>query len=116
MRRKWLTVPIHLCEHHLYVNAKKHLREDGQEGWGITYRTLLAEPTLMETGAWVRHWDEQMTEQTARRASMPPHYSSALDPHTAAVRQQLERRRRTFRKPAPDERPPRRGPAPRQPP
>jgi hypothetical protein len=107
---------IHLCEHHLYNNAKKHLREDGQEGWGNTYRTLLAaagrspegwaafrnavlsEPTLTATGAWVRHWDADITEQTARRASMPPHYSTgALDPHIAAVRQQPERRRWTFR-------------------
>ena len=106
----------HLCEHQLYSNAKKHLRKDGQEGWGNTYRTLLAaagqspegwaafrnavlvEPTLAETSAWVRHWDADMTVQTARRASMPPHYSTgALDPHIAAVRQQLERRRWTFR-------------------
>jgi hypothetical protein len=42
VRRTWPAVPIHLCEHHLYNNAKKHLREDGQEGWGNTYRTLLA--------------------------------------------------------------------------
>jgi len=100
VRRKWPTVPIHLCEHHLYSNAKKHLRKDGQEGWGNTYRTLLAaagqspegwaafrnavlaEPTLAETNAWVRHWDADMTVQTGRRASMPPHYSTgALDPH-----------------------------------
>ena len=78
VRRKWPTVPIHLCEHHLYVNAKKHLREDGQEGWGNTYRTLLAaagqspegwaafrnavlaEPTLVKTSKWVRFWDRQM--------------------------------------------------------
>lgn len=116
VRRKWPTVPIHLCEHHLYQNAKKHLREDGQEGWGNLYRTLLAaagqspegwaafrdavlaEPTLATTRSWVRFWDRQMTEQTARRASMPPHYSTgALDPQIAAVRQQLERRRWTFR-------------------
>ena len=109
-------MPLHLCEHHLYNNAKKHLREDRQEGWGNTYRTLLAaagqspggwaafrdavpaEPTLAETGAWVRHWDEQMTAQTARRESMPAHYSTgALDPHIALVRQQLARRRWTFR-------------------
>lgn len=39
-----------------------------------------------------------MTEQTARRASMPPHFSTgALDPQIATVRQQLERRRWTFR-------------------
>jgi hypothetical protein len=94
----------------------EHQREDGREGWGNAYRTLLAaagqspegwaafrhavlaEPALTATGAWVRHWDEQMSEQTARRASMPPHYSTgALDPHIAAVRQQLERRRWTFR-------------------
>jgi hypothetical protein len=84
--------------------------EDGQGGGGNTYRTLLAaagqspegwaafrnavlaEPALVETSAWVRHWDADMTVQTARRASMPPHYSTgALDPHIAAVHQQLER-------------------------
>jgi transposase-like protein len=116
VRRRWPTVPVHLCEHHLYVNAKKHLREDGQEGWGNTYRTLLAaagqslegwaafrnavlaEPILMDTGRWVRFWDAQMTAQAARRGSMPPHYSTgALDPHIALVRQQLARRRWTFR-------------------
>jgi hypothetical protein len=59
---------------------------------------VLAEPTLAETSAWVRHWDADMTVQTARRASMPPHYSTgALDPHIAAVRQQLELRRWIFR-------------------
>jgi hypothetical protein len=59
-----------LCEHHLYGNARKHLRKDGQEGWGNAYRTVLAaagqspegwaafrnavlaEPTLAETSAW----------------------------------------------------------------
>lgn len=42
MRHKWPTVPIHLREHHPHQNAKKHLREDGQKGWGNSYRTLLA--------------------------------------------------------------------------
>ena len=32
---------------------------------------MLSEPTLTATGARVRPWDEQMSEQTARRASMP---------------------------------------------
>jgi hypothetical protein len=99
VRREWPAVPIHLCGHHLYDNAKEHLREDGQAGWGNTYRTLLAaagqspgagprsgtrcRPSRRSraTGAWVRHWDEQMSEQTARRASMPPHCSTgALGP------------------------------------
>jgi hypothetical protein len=116
VRRKWPMVPIHLCEHHLYVNAKKHLREDGQEGWGNTYRTLLraagqspegwaafrqavlASPELGKTRKWVRHWDRQLTAQTGRRAGMAPHYSTgALDPHIAVVRQLLERRAWTFR-------------------
>jgi hypothetical protein len=116
VKRKWPTVPIHLCEHHLYVNAKKRLREDGQEGWGNTYRTLLAAagqspegwaafrqavhavPELTKTGKWVRHWDRQMTAQTGRRATAPPHYSTgALDPQIAVVRQLIERRVWTFR-------------------
>jgi hypothetical protein len=97
-------VPIHLCEHHLYINVTKHLREDGQSGWGNTYRPLLAgagqspegwaafrdavldTPGLGRTRSWVRHWDAQMTAQTARRSSMPPHYSTgALDPQLAVV-------------------------------
>jgi hypothetical protein len=116
VRRKWRNVPIHLCEHHLYENAKKHLREDGQAGWGNRYRTLLKDagqspegwdefqstvtsaPGLTKTQSWVRHWDRQMTAQTARRSTMPPHYSTgALDPHIAVVRHMLERRRWTFR-------------------
>ncbi len=116
VRRKWPTVPIHLCEHHLYVNAMKHLREDGQEGWGNTYRTLLAAagqspagwaafrravlaaPDLAKTGKWVRHWDRQLAAQTGRRAEIAPHYSTgALDPHISAVRQLLGRRAWTFR-------------------
>lgn len=116
VRQKWPTVPIHLCEHHLYNNAKKHLRADGQHGWGNNYRTLLAAvgqspqgwasfrdavlaaTGLTETEKWVRYWDEQMITQTTRRASMPAHYSTgALDPKIALVREHLERRRWTFR-------------------
>lgn len=116
VRRKWRGVPIHLCEHHLYANAKRHLRVDGQAGWGNRYRTLLAgagqspdgwarfreavmsTPGLVKTQSWVRHWDRQMAEQTARRSTMPAHYSTgALDPQIAVVRQLLERRRWTFR-------------------
>jgi len=53
---------------------------------------------LPKTAKWVRHWDKQLTAQNARRASIPPHYSTgALDPQIAVVRQFLERRRWTFR-------------------
>jgi hypothetical protein len=116
VRRRWHTVPIHLCEHHLYVNAVKHLRADGHSGWGNTYRTLLAAagqsaagwaafrhavlttPGLGRTQAWVRRWDAQMTAQTSRRATMPPQYSTgALDPQLAVAREMLERRAWTFR-------------------
>jgi hypothetical protein len=115
VRRKWPSVPIHLCEHHLYVNAKKRLAEDGEHGYGNTFRTLLNNAAhgpegwaafrgavlaadLPKTAKWVRHWDKQLTAQNARRASIPPHYSTgALDPQIAVVRQFLERRRWTFR-------------------
>ena len=95
VRRKWPTVPIHLLRAPPVRQRQEAPGDDGQEGWGNTYRTLLAaagqspegwaafrnavlgEPTLTATGAWVRHWDQQMAAQTARRASMPPHYSTA---------------------------------------
>jgi len=112
----WPLADIHLCEHHLYVNATKHLLKDGQKGWGNMYLALLADaghsatgwsvfrnavlaaPCLIETGAWVTYWDNQMTGQTARRASMPAHYSTgALDPHIAVVRQVLAPRAWTYR-------------------
>lgn len=101
---------------HLYVNAKKYLRADGQAGRGNRHRTLLsaaaqspagwaafrdaviATPGLAKTASWVRHWDKQMTAQTARRAQLPSHYSTgALDPQIELIRRQLERRRWTFR-------------------
>jgi len=58
----------------------------------------MGSPGLGQTQSWVRHWDEQMMIQTARRPTMPPHYSTgALDPQIAVVRQMLERRAWTFR-------------------
>lgn len=112
----WPTVPVHLCEHHLYVNGRGHLREDGQHGLGNVYRALLSEAakshtgwsvfrnavladaSLIKTGKWVRHWDEPMTAQTARRPGLPAHHSTgALDPHLAKVRQVLKPRAWTYR-------------------
>ncbi len=108
-------VPLHLCEHHLYVNAAKALAADGQHGMGNRFRTLLNDAArspakwgafrraaegaaLRHTSAWVAHWDAQMTAQTAWRKKIPAHYSTgALDPKIAEVRQMLERRRWTFR-------------------
>ena len=114
--RVWPGVAVHLCEHHLYVNGRKHLRDDGQHGMGNLYRGLLADagqsytgwstfrnavlaaPELVETGKWVRHWDQQMTGQTARRPNVPAHRSTgALDPHLAKVRQVLKPRAWTYR-------------------
>lgn len=112
----WRTVPLHLCEHHMYENARQALRTDGQHGMGSLYRGLLAKaaasysgwsafrnavhdnPTLPATNSWVNRWDEQMSAQTARRASLPPHHSTgALDPHIAKVRTVLGDRAWTFR-------------------
>lgn len=109
------STPLHLCEHHLYVNAAKALAKDGEHGMGNRFRTLLNDAArsskhwaafrraitqagLKHTGAWVAHWDAQMTAQTAWRKNVPAHYSTgALDPKIAEVRQMLERRRWTFR-------------------
>lgn len=112
----WPDVPLHLCEHHLYENARAALATDGQRGMGNLYRGLLAKaaasysgwsafrnavrdaPKLAATNAWVDYWDEQMSAQTARRASLPPHYSTgALDPHIRKVRTILAARAWTFR-------------------
>jgi hypothetical protein len=106
----------HLCEHHLYRNGLKALREDGvRYDDGQTLGPLLAEAftspeswaafyTEATSGAypkatrWARHWNKTMNTQTARRASLPPHYATgAIEPKLATVRQMLERRRWTFR-------------------
>ena len=112
----WPMADLHLCEHHLYVNARKRLEKDAQGAWGNVYGALLAgagqsvtgwsvfrnavlaDPHLVTTAKWVTHWDDQMTGQTARRPSMPPHYSTgALDPHFAVIRQTLKPRAWTYR-------------------
>lgn len=114
--RVWPDATLYLCEHHLYLNAVKRLRDDDQHGWGNTYRTLLAraaqsytgwsvfrnavlaDPGLPETRAWVTYWDAQLTAQTARRPHLPAHRSTgALDPHLAKVRQVLGPRSWTYR-------------------
>lgn len=112
----WPDVALQLCEHHLYENGRAALRADGQHGMGNLYRGLLAQaaasytgwsafrnavraaPELAATNVWVDFWDEQMSAQTARRPSLPRHYSTgALDPHIAKVRQVLGTRAWTFR-------------------
>lgn len=34
----WPDAALYLCEHHLYLNAVRRLRDDDQQGWGNTYR------------------------------------------------------------------------------
>ena len=115
VRESFPGVPLHLCEHHLYMNGVKVLTADGEHGMGNRFRTLLNDAArtpkgwnafgdavtkagLRRTSAWVAHWDAQMTAQTAWRKKIPAHYSTgALDPKIADVRQMLERRRWTFR-------------------
>lgn len=97
------------------MNGAKALAKDGEHGMGNRFRTLLndaarsprhwaafrravAQAGLVHTGAWVAHWNAQLTAQTAWRKTIPAHYSTgALDPKSAEVRQMLERRRWTFR-------------------
>ena len=115
VRETFAGVPLHLCEHHFYVNGTKALAKDGEHGMGNRFRTLLNEAAhsprdwaafrravttagLVTTGAWVAHWDAQIAAQTAWRNRIPAHYSTgALDPKIADIRQMLERRRWTFR-------------------
>lgn len=112
----WPNAEVYLREHHLYLNARARLRDDGQHGLGNPYRGLLADagqsytgwsafrnavldaPGLAETRTWVTHWDDQMSHQTARRPNLPAHRSTgALDPQLAKVRHVLQARAWTYR-------------------
>lgn len=108
-------VPIHLCEHHLWANAMKALRRDGDGSYGTPLSIALRDAFHSQTewdafaravnviggpeaNKWVRHWDKRMRMQTARRASLPAHYSTgALEPRIEQVRRILESRAWTFR-------------------
>lgn len=109
-------VPIHLCEHHLWTNGKKALASDGVTrfgepllgmlgaaftdlaGWNAFATAVNATPNAPTAKRWVAHWDKRMRAQTARRASLPAHYSTgALEPRIQDIRQMLERRSWTFR-------------------
>lgn len=108
-------VPYHLCEHHLYENAKEALHRDGVRAFGHPLHQLLnsaftdqvswqafalaaRSSGLAEITRWVDHWDRRMTRQTARRSELPPHYSTgALEPRLRELRGMLERRKWTFR-------------------
>lgn len=121
VQRRWgktgsNAVPIHLCEHHLYANARKALGKDGitefghptldalrdafksLEGWETFADAVNADPSATHGKGWVKHWNSRMRIQTARRASLPPRYSTgALEAPIRDLRQMLERRRWTFR-------------------
>ena len=115
VRESFRGIPLHLCEHHFYVNGAKALAKDGEHGMGnrfraplndaarsprhwVAFRRAVAQAGLVHTVAWVAHWDAQLTAQTAWRKTIPAHYSTgALDPKITEVRQMLERRRWTFR-------------------
>jgi hypothetical protein len=81
-------VPIHLCEHHLYANARKALGNDGiaeyghatleamrdvfksLEGWEAFAEVVNTDPSAKRGQRWVKHWHKRMQVQTARRASL----------------------------------------------
>lgn len=108
-------VPIHRCEHHLWTNAMKALRRDGDGSFGTplaialrgafhsasewdTFARAVNVIGGPETRKWANHWDKRMRVQTARRASLPAHYSTgALEPRIELVRRVLESRAWTFR-------------------
>ena len=121
VQRRWgksgkKAVPIHQCEHHLYINARKALGKDdiskfghptlealkdafkSPAGWEGFAAAVNADPSATNGQRWVKHWDRRMRVQTQRRSTLPPHYSTgALEPRIRDVRQMLERRRWTFR-------------------
>jgi len=115
VKRVWRgSVPVHICEHHLTVNAGKALAADGQSHG--TLRTLLStafhslpeweafrdavrkDGRCPETTQWVDYKDAALSLQTANRANIPAHYSTGpLDAALATIRQSVARRRWTFR-------------------
>ena len=108
-------VPAHVCEHHLYVNASKALQADGHDEFGDAhnkrlneafqtsakwkrYRDGVIRAGLPTSAKWVSHWDKKLSAQTARRSSIPAHYSTGpLDRAIATLRQWTESRKWTFR-------------------
>ncbi|NMM25103.1 MAG: hypothetical protein HHJ11_16760 [Phycicoccus sp.] len=108
-------VPIHLCEHHMFDNGLAKLKDDGIEfedplrvlfasafqslaGWDAFDAATQGDPRAVNTRKWVRHWRKRMRVQTARRASIPPHYGNgAVEAPIRQVRQVIERRKFTFR-------------------
>lgn len=119
VQRRWgkgkNAVPIHLCEHHLFVRGVAAMERDGlgfyhplrdlfctafhsQPEWDAFDAAVMAEPGALATQRWVRHWRTRMRLQTKRRSSLPAHYANgAIEPPIAIVRSVLESRRWTFR-------------------
>ena len=108
-------VPTHVCEYHLHTNAVKAWAADEKAGYTPPDRKLLnhafrspaewkafADAVVASNGptlvGWVTWWNKKLTAQVARRASIPPHYSTgALDRAIDIIRQVTERRKWTFR-------------------
>ena len=116
VRRRWSgKVPVHICEHHLWVNAGRARASDEAAGYTVPtdkqldaafqspggWRAFRSEarrgggPTLTK---WVKDNDAQVSAQTKRRASIPAHYSTgALDRAIAQLRKATQSRAWTFR-------------------
>lgn len=107
--------PIHLCEHHLFERGKAAMNRDGlafedpirvafraalhsRPEWEAFERLAHADPTAIATQAWVHHWRARMLIQTARRASLPPHYANgAVEAPLRHVIDLINRRKFSFR-------------------
>lgn len=109
-------VLIHQCEHHMWKNGMKALKEDGHAyygnqlsgllsaafkspgGWQAFAQAVQTEPVAPATQKWVKYWDQAMLPQTTRRSTIPAHYSTgALEPKIGDIREVLGRRAWTFR-------------------
>lgn len=116
IRRAWGDeVPVHQCEHHLFVNARDALRSDvilygdpvsellkdalkSPAGWAAFRDAVLADTRARNTKRWVKAWDETLTVQTERRASLPPHYANgAIEEPLSRIRAAIDHRKFSLR-------------------
>ncbi len=108
-------VPHHLCEHHMFARAVAALDRDhipfedhlhdlvkdafhSLAGWEAFDQAVCSDPRTPATRKWVKHWRKRMRAQTARRATLPPHYSNgAVEAPLRTIAAMLDRRKFAFR-------------------
>ena len=119
VRDRWGTgrrgVPVHQCEHHMFVNGKANLDADGikygdpvrdlfadalksRAGWEAFTAAVFADPRAWATEKWVHHWNQLMLAQTARRHRLPQHYANgAIEEPLRTIRAAIDHRKFCFR-------------------